>query len=37
MLLIQTCAMHQDINRYIHQQGLCMCISSSKKPNAHAL
>ena len=37
MLLIQICAMHQEINKSRHQQGLGMCISASKKPNAHAL
>jgi len=36
MLLILTCAMHQEINKFRHQQGLCMRISASKKPNAHA-
>jgi len=30
-------AMHQEINKSKHQQGLCMRISASKKPNAHAL
>jgi len=29
--------MHQEINKSRHQQGLCMRISASKKPNAHAL
>jgi len=29
--------MHQEINKFRHQQGLCMRISASKKPNAHAL
>jgi len=29
--------MHQEINKSKHQQGLCMHISASKKPNAHTL
>jgi len=29
--------MHQEINKSRHQQGLCTCISASKKPNALAL
>jgi len=29
--------MPQEINKSRHQQGLCMRISASKKPNAHAL
>jgi len=29
--------MHQEINKSSHQQGLCMRILASKKPNAHAL
>jgi len=29
--------MHQDINNSRHQQGLCICVSASEKPNAHAL
>jgi len=29
--------MHQEINKSRHQQGLCMHISASKKPNAQAL
>jgi len=37
MLLIKTCAMHQEINKSSHQRGLYMRISASKKPNAHAL
>jgi len=28
MLLIQTCAMHQEINKSRHQKGLCMRISA---------
>jgi len=28
--------MHQEINKSRHQQGLCMRISASRKPNAHA-
>jgi len=35
--VIQTCAVHQEINKSRHQQGLCMRISASNKPNAHAL
>jgi len=37
MLLIETCAMHQEINKSRHQEGLCLRISASKEPNAHAL
>ena len=29
--------MHQEINKSRHQQGLCMRIAASKKPNANAL
>jgi len=29
--------MHQVINKSRHQQGLCMRISASKKPNTHGL
>jgi len=29
--------MHQEINKSRHQQGLCMRISASEKPNAQAL
>jgi len=29
--------MHQEINKSRYQQGLCMRISTSTKPNAHAL
>jgi len=29
--------MHQEINKSRHQQGLCMRITASKKPNVHAL
>jgi len=29
--------MYQEINKSRHQRGLCMRISASKKPNAHAL
>jgi len=29
--------MHQEINKSRHQQGLCMRISASKKPNARVL
>jgi len=29
--------MHQEINKSRLQQGLCMRISASKQPNAHAL
>jgi len=28
--------MHQEINKSRHQQGLCMRISASIKPNPHA-
>jgi len=28
--------MHREINKSKHQQGLCMCISASNTPNAHA-
>jgi len=28
--------MHQEINKTRQQQGFCMRISASKKPNAHA-
>jgi len=37
MLLIYTCAMHQEINKSRHQRGLCMRYSASKEPSAHAL
>jgi len=37
MLLIYTFAMHQEINKFRHQQGLCMGISAGKKPSAHLL
>jgi len=29
--------MHQEIKKSRHQQGLCMHISASKKPNVYAL
>jgi len=29
--------MYQEINKDRHQKGLCMRISASKKPKAHAL
>jgi len=29
--------MHQEIKQSRHQQGLCMRISASKKPNVQAL
>jgi len=29
--------MHQEIKKSRHQQGLYMCISARKKPNAHVL
>jgi len=29
--------MHQEINKFRHRQGLCVRITASKKPNAHAL
>jgi len=37
MLLIETCAMHQEINKSKHQRGLSMRILASEKPKAHAL
>jgi len=37
MVLIWTCSVHQEIDKSRHQRGLCMRISASKKPNAHAL
>jgi len=29
--------MHHEINKSRYQQGLCMRISTSEKPNAHGL
>jgi len=28
--------MHQEINKFVLHKDLCMCISASKKPDAHA-
>jgi len=35
MLLIKTCAMHQEIKKYRHQKDLCMPISTTYKHDAH--